>query len=57
MQDTDGQICEVECLEPDVAKHTLGVRQCPSGTNDLALEYLHGMASKWKEEVQRGKME
>ncbi len=49
MGDSQNTVQEIDCLDPDITKRTLGVWQRPSGSDLAKLEYLHGISMAWKE--------
>ncbi len=41
----------IECLPPDKEKQTLGVQQCPVGSNIDEFEHLTDVVTVWRAEV------
>ncbi len=44
-------------LSPDMARCTLGVQQCPAGSNGEDFDYLIGVASAWRDKVKTGHLD
>ncbi len=57
MKDSNGDVQEIERLDPDNAQRTLGVGKCPAGSNKAEKEYLKQMANQWKKEIRTGRLD
>ncbi len=51
MRDAKNQLQPIDCLSLDTSRRTLGVRQCPTGSNTEEYDYLVSVASEWRDEV------
>lgn len=51
VKDCDGQVVQLECLPPNMARCTLGIHLSPDGNNVNEIKYLHSIAEKWKAHI------